>query len=71
MLFNYQEIYYQIIGIVRLIVAQTLKCKRLQSISNNIRLQLAAQAQMVARLPLVQQVRGSIPDGVVNFELRG
>ena len=28
---------------------------------------LAALAQMVACLPLVQQVWGSIPDGVVNF----
>ena len=26
-------------------------------------------AQMVACLPLVQQVRGSIPGGVVNFNL--
>ena len=31
----------------------------------------AALAQMVACLPLVQQVRGSIPGGVVNFNLRG
>ena len=31
--------------------------------------QLAALAQMVACLPLVQQVRGSIPGGVVNFNL--
>ena len=28
---------------------------------------LVALAQMVACLPLVQQVRGSIPGGVVNF----
>ena len=27
-------------------------------------------AQMVACLPLVQQVRGSIPGGVVNFHLK-
>ena len=32
--------------------------------------QLAVLAQMVACLPLVQQVRGSIPDGVVNFHLK-
>ena len=32
--------------------------------------QLAALAQMVACLPLVQQVRGSIPGGVVNFNLK-
>ena len=32
--------------------------------------QLAALAQMVACLPLVQQVRGSIPGGVVNFHLK-
>ena len=32
-------------------------------------LKLAALAQMVACLPLVQQVRGSIPGGVVNFNL--
>ena len=31
---------------------------------------LAALAQMVACLPLVQQVRGSIPGGVVNFYLK-
>ena len=32
--------------------------------------ELAALAQMVACLPLVQQVRGSIPSGVVNFHLK-
>ena len=31
---------------------------------------LAALAQMVACQPLIQQVRGSIPDGVVNFKLK-
>ena len=31
---------------------------------------LATLAQMVAFLPLVQQVRGSIPGGVVNFHLK-
>ena len=31
---------------------------------------LAALAQMVACLPLVQQIRGSIPGGVVNFHLK-
>ena len=31
---------------------------------------LAALAQMVASLPLVQQVRGSFPGGVVNFHLK-
>ena len=30
---------------------------------------IAALAEMVACLPLVQQVRGSIPGGVVNFHL--
>ena len=30
---------------------------------------IATLAQMVACLPLVQQVRGSIPGGVVNFHL--
>ena len=34
-------------------------------------LKLAALAQMVACLPLVQQVRGLIPGGVVNFQPRG
>ena len=33
-------------------------------------LKLAAFAQMVACLPPVQQVRGSIPGGVVNFNLK-
>ena len=33
-------------------------------------MQLAALAQMVACLPLVQQVRGSIPGGVVKFNLK-
>ena len=32
--------------------------------------QLAELAQMVACLSLVQQVRGSIPGGVVNFHLK-
>ena len=31
---------------------------------------LASLAQMVACLPLVQQVGGSIPGGVVNFNLK-
>ena len=31
---------------------------------------LAALAQMVACLPLVQQVWGSIPSGVVNFNFK-
>ena len=31
---------------------------------------LAVLAQMVACLPLIQQVRGSIPGGVVNFLLK-
>ena len=31
---------------------------------------IAVLAQMVACLPLVQQVRGSIPGGVVNFHLK-
>ena len=33
-------------------------------------LKLAALAQMVACLSLVQRVRGSIPGGVVNFHLK-
>ena len=33
-------------------------------------LKLATLAQMVACLPLVQQVRGSIPGGVVNLHLK-
>ena len=37
---------------------------------NIFHLQLAALAQMVACLPLVQRVRGSIPGGVVNFHLK-
>ena len=35
-----------------------------------ITLELPVLAQMVACLPLVQQVRGSIPGGVVNFNLK-
>ena len=35
-----------------------------------IMVQLAALAQVVACLPLVQQVCGSIPGGVVNFNLK-
>ena len=31
---------------------------------------LAALAQMVACLPLIQQIRGSIPGGVLNFNLK-
>ena len=33
-------------------------------------LKLAALVQMVGCLPLVQQVRGSIPGAVVNFHLK-
>ena len=33
-------------------------------------IQLAALAQMVACLPLVQQVRGSIPGRIINFNLK-
>ena len=41
------------------------------SISINIHQStLAALAQMVACLPLVQRVRGSIPGGVVNFHMK-
>ena len=36
----------------------------------NIKFKLAALAQMVACLPLVQQARGSIPGGVVYFHLK-
>ena len=36
----------------------------------DILVRLAALPQMVACLPLVQQVRGSIPSGVVNFHLK-
>ena len=36
----------------------------------NILMWLAALAQMVACLPLVQQVRSSIPGGEVNFNLK-
>ena len=32
--------------------------------------QLAALAQMVACLPLIQQIRGSFPGGEVNFNLK-
>ena len=35
-----------------------------------IKFRLAALTQMVACLPLVQQIRGSIPSGVVNFHLK-
>ena len=38
--------------------------------SKKVKLNLAALAQMVACLPLVQKVRGSIPGGVVNFNLK-
>ena len=38
--------------------------------SDIIYMQLAALAQMVTCLPLIQQVRGSIPGGVVNFNLK-
>ena len=36
----------------------------------NIKNKLPALAQMVACLPLVQQVQGSISGGVVNFNLK-
>ena len=39
-------------------------------ISIILRNMLAALAQMVACLPLVQKVRGSIPGEVVNFHLK-
>ena len=34
------------------------------------RINISALAQMVARLPVVQQVQGSIPGGVVYFNLK-
>ena len=37
---------------------------------NNVLFKLAALAQMAACVPLVQQVRDSIPGGVVNFQPR-
>ena len=37
---------------------------------DNSMTQLAALALMVACLPLVQQVRGLIPGGLVNFHLK-
>ena len=40
----------------------TVTCKNIST--------LASLAQMVACLPLVQQVRGSIPRGVVNFHFK-
>ena len=46
---------------------QPMEYKLLSAI---IKKELAALAQMVACLPLVQQVRGSIPGGVVNFNLK-
>ena len=36
----------------------------------NLNTKLAALAQMVACLPLVQRVRGSIPGRIVNFHLK-
>ena len=39
-------------------------------IPNTLTNTLAALAQMVACLPLVQQVWGSLPGGVVNFHLK-
>ena len=38
--------------------------------TNPLHFLLAALAQMVACLPLVQQVRGLIPGGVANFYLK-
>ena len=43
--------------------------RRTQIYSITISSLLAALAQMVACLPFVQQIRGSIPGGVVNFHL--
>ena len=43
---------------------------RIFSLHLTLRLLLAALAQMVACLALVQRVRGSIPGGVVNFHLK-
>ena len=40
-----------------------------RTITNEIN-NLAVLAQIVACLPLVQQVRGSIPGGIVNFHLK-
>ena len=42
----------------------------LTSYEINFHIRLAALAQMVACLPLVQRVRDSIPDEVVNFHLK-
>ena len=46
-----------------------LKQKMLSQIKFQLQ-ELAVLSQMVACLPLVQRVRGSIPGGVVNFHLK-
>ena len=55
-------------------LAKTEKLKFYNIINQNKLLlhsrNLTALAQMVEHLPLVQQVRGSIPGGVVNFHLK-
>ena len=47
-----------------------VSASRWNSLLNIFSDELAALAQMVACLSLVQQVRGSIPGGVVNFHLK-
>ena len=46
------------------------KIKTIVFAENSYYILLVALAQMVACLPLVQQVRGSIPGGVINFNLK-
>ena len=53
-------------------VMASIKIKKFSKIDiiQHYILKLAVLAQMVACLPLVQQVRGSIPGRVVNFHLK-
>ena len=49
---------------------QKRHCNKIIIVPSTCTSELAALAQMVACLSLVQQVRGSIPGGVVNFHFK-
>ena len=55
---------------IHIIVIVNLQCPTREFPPITLNYELAVLAQMVACLPLVQQVRSSIPGGVVNFNLK-
>ena len=71
---KHQRDWPQCEGTIHTLVVFSAVKNRLQMEANNLQIMslevLATLAQMVACLPLLQLVQGSIPGGVVNFHLK-